>query len=196
MTEPERTYDLFISYAEADREAERVSYLTSEAQAAAHRERLRAASQRLVFTNGIFDLLHAGHVDYLQKARALGEALFVGLNSDASTAALKGPQRPIVPQADRACLLAALACVDAVILFEEPTAEELVARLQPDIYVKGGDWQIGNEQSRNTMDKGKIPPEAAVVRAYGGRVEIIPFLAGYSTSGIIEHILARYAPGR
>jgi len=102
--------------------------------------RCAAAGRTVVFTNGHFDLLHLGHVDVLQRARALGDVLVVGLNSDASTQQLKGPQRPIVPQAERAAVLAALACVDLVVIFDELTASRLVAALRPDIYVKGGDW--------------------------------------------------------
>lgn len=162
------------------------------AEAVERRERLRAAGQRLVFTNGLFDLLHAGHVDYLQQARDLGEALFVGLNSDASARALKGSRRPIVPQADRARVLAALACVDAVIIFDSLTAEPLVAALRPEVYVKGGDYRLDDD--RSAAPEGRVPPEAAVVQGYGGRVAIVPFLEGYSTSSLIERILARYAP--
>src|SRR5881275_839903 len=104
-------------------------------------EQLRAAGKKLVATNGCFDLLHVGHVRYLQAARALGDLLIVGLNSDASVRAYKGPGRPLVPQDERAELLAALRCVDYVVIFDEPTASALVSALQPDIYVKGGDYR-------------------------------------------------------
>lgn len=145
------------------------------------RELARAAGQTVVFTNGHFDLLHLGHVDYLQRARALGDVLIVGLNSDASTRALKGPGRPIVPQVERARMLAALACVDYVTIFDAPTANALVEALRPDVYAKGGDWGRDRE-----------PPEADVVRGYGGQVHFIPYLAGHSTSDLIETIVARY----
>jgi len=143
----------------------------------------RAAGRRVVFTNGHFDILHLGHVDYLQRARVLGDALIVGLNGDASTRQLKGPQRPIVPAGERALILAALACVDAVVIFESPTAEELVRQLQPDLYVKGGDW---------SPEGGRLPPEAATARAYGGEVAFIPYLPEHSTTRIVETIVERY----
>src|SRR6059058_3387522 len=104
-------------------------------------KQLRAAGKKMVATNGCFDLLHVGHVRYLQAARALGDMLIIGLNSDASVRAYKGPTRPLVAQDERAELLAALACVDYVTIFDEPTAEALMAALQPDIYVKGGDYR-------------------------------------------------------
>ena len=143
------------------------------------REDLRRGGKRLVFTNGHFDLLHVGHVDYLQKARALGDALFVGVNGDASSRRLKGAGRPIVPARERARLLAALRCVDAVVIFESDTARDLLAALQPDIYAKGGDYAS------------KPLPERAVVEEYGGRVELIEFLAGWSTSRLIAQIRER-----
>jgi len=152
---------------------------------------MRARGQRLVFTNGCFDLLHPGHVAYLQEARTQGDALVVGLNSDASVRAFKGTGRPLVPQDDRAMVLTALACVDYVVLFDEPTAERLVATLQPEVYVKGGDYAKGEEQKA-----GKPLPEADVVRAYGGDVVILPYLPGYSTTALIDTILARHTiPG-
>jgi rfaE bifunctional protein nucleotidyltransferase chain/domain len=144
------------------------------------RRRLRAAGQTLVLTNGHFDLLHVGHVRYLQAARALGDVLVVGVNDDASTRALKGPQRPIVPAAERAELLAALEAVDYVIPFSEPTAERLVTTLQPEIYVKGGDWTVEDL------------PEAPAVRAYGGRIELITEVTNRSTSDVIDIIVERY----
>ena len=140
------------------------------------RESLRQEGKTLVFTNGHFDLLHAGHLDYLEKARALGAALFVGLNGDASTARLKGPGRPLVPARERARLLAALMTVRAVIIFEEDTADKLLRALQPDIYVKGGDYTD------------KPLPERATVEAYGGRVELIEYLRGHSTTQLINRI--------
>jgi rfaE bifunctional protein nucleotidyltransferase chain/domain len=150
----------------------------SLAEAADWAAGLRAAGRSVVVTNGCFDLLHRGHVDYLQRARALGDALAVGLNGDASVRLLKGPGRPILPEADRAAVLAGLRAVDAVVIFQEPTAEALVAALQPDVYVKGGDWGV----------EARIPPEAAVVLGYGGRVQYIPYLPGRSTSEIVAQI--------
>ena len=138
------------------------------------------AGRSVVFTNGVFDLLHVGHVRYLQAARALGDALVVGLNSDVSAAALK-PGRPLVPQAERAEVLAALACVDAVVIFDGTEANELVGALRPDVYVKGGDWGLAG---------GKQPPEAAVAASYGGRIAYLPYVAGHSTSALIERIAA------
>jgi rfaE bifunctional protein nucleotidyltransferase chain/domain len=132
----------------------------------------------VVFTNGHFDLLHVGHVRYLQAAAALGDALVVGVNSDASTAARK-PGRPLVPQQDRAELLAALGCVDVVIIFDDLTANALVDALRPDIYVKGGDWG---------RPDGPQPPEVQVVASYGGRVVYLPYVPDRSTSLIIERI--------
>jgi rfaE bifunctional protein nucleotidyltransferase chain/domain len=142
------------------------------------RERLRAQGRTLVFTNGHFDLLHVGHLDYLEKARALGGALFVGVNGDAGTSALKGQGRPVVPAVDRARLVAALRCVDAVIIFEDKTADKLIASLCPEIYAKGGDYQQ------------KLLPERPTVEGYGGRVVIIDLLPGHSTSSLIARIKA------
>jgi D-beta-D-heptose 7-phosphate kinase/D-beta-D-heptose 1-phosphate adenosyltransferase len=139
---------------------------------------LRAAGRAVVFTNGCFDLLHRGHVDYLQRARGLGDALVVGLNGDASVRRLKGAGRPILPEADRAAVLAALRAVDVVVVFHETTAEALAAALRPALYVKGGDWG----------GAARTPPEATVVLAYGGRVEYLPYLPGRSTSEIVTQI--------
>ena len=146
------------------------------------REGWRAAGLRLVLTNGVFDLLHIGHVSYLQRARSLGDLLVVGVNSDASTRANKGPARPLVPEAERAALLAALRCVDHVTIFGERTAEALVAALRPDVYVKGGDYRLDDAA------EGAPLPEAKIVRGYGGRVELIPYVAGRSTTELIEKI--------
>ncbi len=158
--------------------------LTLEA-ALAWRRVQAGAGRQVVLTNGHFDLLHVGHARYLQAARALGDVLIVGLNSDASTGALK-PGRPIVPQAERAELLAALACVDAVIIFDALTAESLVAALRPDVYVKGGDWGEPG---------GRRPPEAGVAERYGGRVVYLPYVPARSTTRIIERIRALGAEG-
>jgi len=131
----------------------------------------------LVFTNGVFDVLHRGHVTYLAQARALGAALLVGVNSDASARRLgKGPQRPLNAEADRACVVAALQAVDFVALFDESTPCELIERVRPDVYVKGGDYDI--ETLRET----------ALVRSWGGRAVAIPFVEGYSTTRLVERI--------
>jgi rfaE bifunctional protein nucleotidyltransferase chain/domain len=127
----------------------------------------------LVLTNGCFDLLHAGHVDYLKRARALGRSLVVGLNSDASVRRLKGPTRPLNDEQARATVIGALRAVDAVVIFEEPTATELVEALRPDIYVKGGDYSV------------ETLPEAAAVQAVGGRIALVPFVWQLSTSKLI-----------
>lgn len=150
--------------------------LSDLAAAQQHREVLRRAGQTLVFTNGHFDLLHTGHLDYLEKARALGDALFVGINGDASTRRLKGEGRPLVPAAERARLLAALKPVTAALIFEEDTAHRLIEALEPDIYVKGGDYAD------------KPLPERPLVERYGGRVVLIDYLPDHSTSALIARI--------
>ena len=154
------------------------------------RER-QAAGAAVVFTNGCFDLLHLGHVRYLQAARALGDLLVVGVNSDASARALKGAGRPLVPQDERAEVLAALECVDYVIIFEETTAVALVETLRPDVYVKGGDYAVSDTAERPAhIDMSRLP-EAAPVLAYGGQVRLIPYLPEHSTTALIARILAR-----
>lgn len=131
----------------------------------------------LVFTNGVFDILHTGHASYLSKARALGAALVVGLNADVSARMLgKGPERPINSEADRAYLLGALASVDAVALFCERTPLALMRRIRPDIYVKGGDYDM------EALD------ETQLVRSWGGRAQALPFVDGYSTTRIVERM--------
>jgi D-beta-D-heptose 7-phosphate kinase/D-beta-D-heptose 1-phosphate adenosyltransferase len=140
----------------------------------------RPRDGRLVFTNGCFDLLHPGHVTYLTAARRLGDALVVGVNTDASVRRLeKQPGRPIVPEADRALVLAALACVDAVCLFDEDTPQALIADLLPDVLVKGGDYQPSEVAGREAVE------------AAGGDVIILPFVAGYSTTALLERIRRR-----
>ena len=139
------------------------------------------AGLRLVFTNGCFDLLHPGHVDYLQRARELGDRLILGLNSDASVQRIKGDKRPIVPEMDRARVLSGLACIDHVIIFDEDTPYELIRAVQPDVLVKGGDWPVERIVGRD------------IVTERGGKVLSIPVLPGYSTTGIIELICERYA---
>ncbi len=139
---------------------------------------LRAEGRRLAFTNGIFDLLHLGHVDYLEKARALGDALLVGVNGDTSARQLKGAGRPFIPAAERAALLAALRCVDAALIFDDLTADGLLRALHPDIYVKGGDYA------------NKPLPEAETARAIGAQIVLIDYLPDHSTSALIERIAA------
>ena len=137
-----------------------------------------------VFTNGCFDLLHLGHVRYLQEARTYGDFLVLGLNSDASTCRLKGPGRPYVPELERAEILAALSCIDYVTIFDEPTASLLVALLRPSVYIKGGDYASTQD---GTPDMSRLP-EARVVQEYGGRVQLIPYLPGHSTTALIAKI--------
>ena len=145
---------------------------------------VRAAGRTVVFTNGVFDLLHVGHLRYLQQARALGDALIVGLNSDRSVRANKGPSRPVTPEAERAEILEALACVDAVVVFDQETPHELIAALQPDVLVKGADWAENAIVGRD------------IVEARGGRVVRVPLEAGRSTSAIIEKIKNPGSGGR
>lgn len=146
----------------------------------ARRAQLRQTGRTVVFTNGCFDLLHPGHVRYLKQARSLGDALVVALNSDRSVRALKGEGRPILNEQERAEVMAALACVDYVLIFDEPTPRELIAALLPEVLVKGGDWGLAQIVGR------------AEVEAAGGRVLSLPFVAGCSTSEVIERIVQRY----
>ncbi len=137
----------------------------------------RRQQQRVVFTNGCFDLMHIGHIRYLQAARNLGDVLVVGVNSDNSVRTLnKGTDRPIVPDAQRAEVLAALACVDYVVIFPEPDPGALIATLQPDILVKGGDWPVDRIVGRETVE------------ARGGRVQTIPLVPGVSTTTLVQRI--------
>ena len=147
-------------------------------------ERLRAAGQRIVLANGCFDLLHVGHVRYLEAARALGDVLFVGLNGDAAVARLKGPGRPLMPAAERAEVLASLRAVDHVVVFEEETADALVAAIRPAIHAKGTDY---------TPD---TVPERETVRAYGGRVVIVGDPKAHATRDAIQTIVERFADAR
>jgi len=137
-------------------------------------------ARRVVFTNGCFDLLHPGHIDYLERARALGDALIIGLNDDDSVRGLKGEQRPINPAVDRARMLIALRCVDMVTPFSEPTPLNLITTLKPDVLVKGGDYCEENIVG------------AREVRAYGGEVIVMPFIEGYSSSKLIQRILDKH----
>ncbi|MDT8437003.1 MAG: D-glycero-beta-D-manno-heptose 1-phosphate adenylyltransferase [Gemmatimonadota bacterium] len=139
---------------------------------------------RLVFTNGVFDLLHRGHVASLEAARRLGDRLVVGVNSDASVRRLKGPERPFQPEDDRASLVAALRCVDAVTVFDEDTPEALVAALRPEVLVKGADYE------------GRPVAGADAVRAAGGEVRLVPLLPGRSTSDLVARIRAATLPSR
>ena len=153
--------------------------LISRAEAAAFAASIQHRGGTLVFTNGVFDLLHPGHVRYLQQARALGTALMIGLNSDRSVQQVKGPSRPITPEQERGELLLALSCVDAVTLFDEPTPHELIAAVQPDVLVKGADWAPNDIVGRD------------VVEDRGGRVVRIELAQGYSTTELIRRIRAR-----
>lgn len=154
--------------------------LVSRGAAARWVKRLQAQGGKVVFTNGCFDLLHLGHLRYLEEARSLGDALIVGVNTDASVQRLnKDPDRPINPEGDRAALLAALACVDRVVLFGEDTPLELITALQPDILVKGGDYGLEEIVGRD------------VVWARGGEVQVIPLVPGYSTTALLARIRSR-----
>jgi len=152
-------------------------------------EDLHRAGKRIVLTNGHFDLLHIGHVRYLQAARRLGDVLIVAVNDDASTRRRKGPARPLVPEAERAELLAALGCVDYVTIFPGETAEEVVRIVRPHVYVKGGDY--GTTEADAAAGKRPLP-EAPVVRALGGEVVLIPSVPERSTSALVRRILAAY----
>ena len=144
-------------------------------------ERLKAGGKRVVFTNGCFDLLHIGHLRYLEKAKALGDILVVGVNSDASVQVLKGSRRPVLPLEERMELLSGLECVDYVVSFDEPTPLELITALKPHTLVKGGDWSKENIVGKE------------VVESLGGEVVPLPFIEGNSTSRLIETIIERYA---
>lgn len=143
-------------------------------------ERLKRDGRRVVFTNGCFDLLHIGHLRYLEEAKALGDLLVVGINSDRSVRELKGPSRPVIPEAERAEMLSGLACVDYVTIFDERDPLTLITELKPHVLVKGGDW------TRETI-VGK-----EVVEQSGGKVVVIPFVQGYSTSGLIQRITEQH----
>jgi len=146
-------------------------------------EHLRAEGKRIAFTNGCFDILHVGHCQYLREARKQGDLLILGLNSDASVRAIKGPKRPLVPQQERAEIVASLEAVDYVTIFDESTPLELIELFRPDVLVKGADWKeedvVGGD----------------VVRSWGGRVVLIPMTEGASTTNIVERILQVYGKG-
>jgi D-beta-D-heptose 7-phosphate kinase/D-beta-D-heptose 1-phosphate adenosyltransferase len=180
----------------------------------------QAAGARCVFTNGVYDLLHIGHIQLLLRARALGDLLVVGLNSDASTRRLKGSARPLTPQDERAEMLAALAMVDYVTIFDEDTAGETIAALRPAVYVKGGDYATMNPSERardylvgpddlRRLVAGAAPadgslaalrglverlPEAPIVASYGGSLALLAYLPGHSTTELIQRIVSRHAP--
>lgn len=179
----------------------------------------RAEGVRTVFTNGVYDLLHVGHIQLLWRASMLGDQLVVGLNSDASTRLLKGPTRPLIPQDERAETLSALAMVDYVTIFDEPTASETLAALRPDIYVKGGDYATANPDlpardylvgpdDLRRLVAGEAPedaslaalaglverlPEARTVAEYGGSLALLAYLPGHSTTELIQRIVSRFA---
>jgi D-glycero-beta-D-manno-heptose 1-phosphate adenylyltransferase len=148
-------------------------------QLPAWRAAMRARGIRLVVTNGCFDLLHLGHVTYLETARHQGDALLVGVNSDAAVRQLKGPDRPVTPEGDRAAVLAALESVDGVCIFAEATATRFLAAAQPDTYVKGGDYTL------ETLNQ----EERRIVEQAGGRIVIIPFVPGKSTTALLKKIM-------
>lgn len=155
--------------------ARHVAKIMSWDEAAAWRRRLPG---RVVFTNGVFDLLHSGHIDVLSHARSLGDALIVGLNSDSSVRRLKGEQRPVRTEAERAYVLAALGDVDAVVIFSEDTPLSLIRHLRPDVLVKGGDYEAATVVGRDDVE------------SWGGRVVIVPLRPGHSTTSIIEKLRA------
>ncbi len=147
----------------------------------AQREVWRAEGKTVVWSNGCFDLLHVGHVRGLQEARSLGDVLVVGVNSDASVRRLKGPGRPVVPEAERAEVLAALACVDRVVIFGEDTPCEVLSRVRPDLHCKGEDYAPPSTRPF---------PEGPIVRAYGGRIAFLKFAPGASTSDLLARVKA------
>ena len=160
-----------------------MSKITPRNELKAKIDRLKREGKKVVFTNGCFDILHAGHTRYLREARKLGDALILALNSDSSVRSIKGPMRPIVPEAERAEVVAALDSVDYVTVFDELTPLELIEFLRPDVIVKGGDW----------ADKDIVGAEA--VRKWGGRVAIMPEIEGASTTNIIDKVLQVYRSG-
>lgn len=153
----------------------------TRAEARVRAEQLRQAGLRLVFTNGCFDLLHPGHIRYLEAARQLGDRLLVAVNSDTSVKRLKGPSRPILAESERCEVIAGLGCVDLVTVFDEDTPFEIIAEILPDVLVKGGDWTPDRIVGRD------------IVEARGGVVRSIQFEQGYSTSAVIDRILSGHA---
>ena len=159
-----------------------LSKILAREEMAAERRRLRHRGESLVFTNGCFDLIHPGHVRYLQEARSLGDRLVVAVNGDETVARLKGAGRPLTPLAERMEILAALASVDYVVAFEEETPFEIIEEIVPDVLVKGGDWTPDRIVGRERVER------------EGGKVLSLPYAPGYSTSGIIERIVERVDP--
>jgi rfaE bifunctional protein nucleotidyltransferase chain/domain len=143
---------------------------------------LKSKGKKIVFTNGCFDILHRGHVEYLSKAKQLGDVLIVGLNSDSSVKMIKGDKRPIVPQEDRAFILSNLSFVDYVVIFDEPTPYELISKIVPDVLVKGSDWSQENVVGKD------------IVEANGGKVVLIEIVPGRSTTNVIKTIIERFCP--
>ena len=152
----------------------------SREELVAIRKELKANGRKVVFTNGCFDIIHSGHVDYLTKAKMMGDVLFVGINSDSSIKRIKGDKRPILDENERAFIVGSLKAVDYVTLFDEDTPKELIEAIVPDVLVKGADWTIENIVGRD------------VVEANGGKVETIKFVNNQSTSNIIKKILSKY----
>ena len=153
-------------------------FLPSRAAAAEWAERARTSGKNVVMTNGVFDLLHPGHVRYLKAARAEGDVLLVAINSDRSVSAIKGPTRPLTPQHERAEILDALACVDAVVVFDEETPAEIIAAVRPHVLVKGADWAPDKIVGRDTVE------------AAGGKVVLMPVEQGWSTTAIVAKVQA------
>jgi D-beta-D-heptose 7-phosphate kinase/D-beta-D-heptose 1-phosphate adenosyltransferase len=145
--------------------------------------RLKTRGQKVVFTNGCFDILHVGHVRYLNKAKNQGDVLIIALNTDRSVKTIKGEKRPVVPEKERAEVLAALECVDYVVLFDDPDPSRLIEALQPDVLVKGADWPRSQIIGREIVEK------------IGGRVVRVPLVAGASSTGVIERIIKAYGGG-
>ncbi len=144
------------------------------------RNQLRAQNKKVVFTNGVFDILHAGHVDYISKAKEKGDVLIVGINSDTSVKRIKGELRPVVPQHERAFIISSLKPVDYVVIFEEDTPGEIIDKLIPDVLIKGADWAIDKIVGRETVEKN------------GGKVETIKFVNDQSTTNIIKTVTERF----
>lgn len=150
------------------------------AAAVTRRDGLRASGRKVVLTNGVFDLLHTGHLHFLQAARARGDALFIALNSDASVRAIKGPSRPVQTEEQRAYALGALSCVDAIVIFREPRLTLEISALRPDVYCKAGDYSL------DKLD----PDERSALTGGGVQIEFLPFLPGFSTTNLIARIKA------
>jgi rfaE bifunctional protein nucleotidyltransferase chain/domain len=162
----------------------RSSKITTLDTVVGRREQCRESNRRVVFTNGCFDILHVGHVRYLNRARSLGDVLIVAVNSDRSVREIKGAPRPVIPEEERLEILAALACVDFVFLFDDPTPQRIIDAVVPDVLVKGADWELSDVVGRDTVERA------------GGKVLTVPLVEGVSTSGIIRTVLDRFGPPR